>query len=131
MRKSSKNASKCFFEASNGVEARRTSGGVMKRAVCVFACTVGIVVLVSFTAAAQSTAQINGIVKDSSGGVLPGADVSATQADTNVKRSTVTDAEGAYTLENLPWVRIASRSRSQGSARTPRRASCCRSMPTR
>ena len=33
-------------------------------------------------AQAGATAQISGTVKDSSGGVLPGADVTATQTDT-------------------------------------------------
>jgi len=49
-----------------------------------------------------STAQISGTVKDESGGVLPGADVTATQTDTGVTRSVVTDADGAYVLSNLP-----------------------------
>src|SRR6266850_8552661 len=49
-----------------------------------------------------STAQIAGTVKDASGGVLPGADVTATQTDTGFTRSVVTDANGAYTLSNLP-----------------------------
>src|SRR4029079_9810392 len=37
-----------------------------------------------------------------SGGVLPGATVVATQTDTNVSRSAVTDGMGSYTLQNLP-----------------------------
>jgi hypothetical protein len=49
-----------------------------------------------------STAQITGTVKDSSGAVLPGADVTATQTDTGFKRSDVTDGNGSYTLSNLP-----------------------------
>jgi hypothetical protein len=49
-----------------------------------------------------STAQITGTVKDSSGGVLPGADVTATQTSTGFKRSSVTDENGNYTLSNLP-----------------------------
>src|SRR6185369_4121982 len=49
-----------------------------------------------------STAQISGTVKDESGGVLPGADVTATQTDTGVTRSVVSDADGAYILSNLP-----------------------------
>jgi hypothetical protein len=51
---------------------------------------------------AQSTAQISGMVRDQSGAVLPGADVSATQTATGVKRATVTNETGAYTLANLP-----------------------------
>ena len=53
-------------------------------------------------AQAGSTAQITGTVRDASGGVLPGADVTATQTDTGVVRSAVTDLGGAYTLSNLP-----------------------------
>ncbi len=49
-----------------------------------------------------STAQISGTVKDESGGVLPGADVTATQTDTGVTRTVVSDANGAYVLSNLP-----------------------------
>src|SRR6266550_3302356 len=49
-----------------------------------------------------STAQISGAVKDESGGVLPGADVTATQTDTGVTRTVVSDANGAYVLSNLP-----------------------------
>ena len=51
---------------------------------------------------AQATAQINGTVRDDSGGVLPGVDVTVTQTDTGLTRSTVTDTEGAYVLTNLP-----------------------------
>ena len=63
------------------------------------------VVLVTAGAAwaqAGATAQINGTVRDSSGGVLPGVDVTVTQTDTNFTRSTVTDEGGNYILSNLP-----------------------------
>ena len=50
---------------------------------------------------AQATAQISGSVKDSSGAVLPGVDVTATQTDTGVARSTVTDGTGSFVLPNL------------------------------
>ena len=54
--------------------------------------------------AALSTpaAYVTGTVKDDSGGVLPGADVVATQTDTGFKRAAVTDTNGLYTLSNLP-----------------------------
>jgi len=51
---------------------------------------------------AQATAQINGTVSDPSGGVLPGATVTAIQTETGLRREVVTDAEGAFTLTNLP-----------------------------
>ena len=64
---------------------------------------VGAVLLLAATNAwAQATAQINGTVADSSGAVLPGVTVVAIQTDTGFRRETVTDAEGAYALLNLP-----------------------------
>jgi len=51
---------------------------------------------------AQSTAQISGAVKDQSGAILPGVEVSATQTATGAKRSAVTNENGAYALPNLP-----------------------------
>ncbi len=51
---------------------------------------------------AQATAQINGTVSDSSGGVLPGATVVAIQTETGFRREVVSDADGSYTLLNLP-----------------------------
>src|SRR5688572_480825 len=53
-------------------------------------------------ALAQATAQISGTVRDASGGVLPGADVTAIQTDTGARRSAVTNESGAYSLSNLP-----------------------------
>ena len=58
-----------------------------------------------FTGAAawgQATAQIHGIVQDSTGAAVPGADVKATQTDTNVVRSAVSESDGSYVLSNLP-----------------------------
>ncbi|HXP85191.1 MAG TPA: TonB-dependent receptor [Bryobacteraceae bacterium] len=50
---------------------------------------------------AQSTAEISGTVKDPAGAVVAGADVTATQTETGVKRSVKTDAAGSFTLPNL------------------------------
>src|ERR671918_859853 len=61
-----------------------------------------LVLLVAASAWAQATAQINGTVADTSGGVLPGATVTAIQTDTGFRREVVTDAEGSFTLTNLP-----------------------------
>ena len=62
----------------------------------------GLVVLSAATALAQATSQITGTVKDPSGGVLPGASVSATQTDTGFKREVVTDADGFFSLPGIP-----------------------------
>jgi hypothetical protein len=49
-----------------------------------------------------STAQITGTVKDTSGAVLPGVDVTAVQTDTGFRRAAVSDANGLFVLSNLP-----------------------------
>ncbi len=46
-------------------------------------------------------AQITGVVTDSTGAVIPGADVTATNIDTGVKQTAQTNAEGIYRLLNL------------------------------
>jgi hypothetical protein len=59
-------------------------------------------VLSCSTASAQAVAQISGTVKDSTGAVLPGVTVTATQTDTGIARETVTNDTGAFVLTNLP-----------------------------
>src|SRR6059036_656187 len=49
----------------------------------------------------QATAQISGTVKDQSGAVLPGVEVTATQTETGIVRTTVTNETGSYVLSNL------------------------------
>ena len=51
---------------------------------------------------AQATAQISGTVKDQTGAVLPGVEVTATQTETGVPRTAVTNETGSYVLANLP-----------------------------
>jgi len=65
-------------------------------------CALLIALLAGATAWAQGTAQLSGIVKDPSGAVLPGVEVSVTQTATGAKRTTVTDETGNYVLPNLP-----------------------------
>ena len=50
----------------------------------------------------QSTAQISGTVKDQTGAVLPGVEVTATQTATGLARSVVSNETGSYILPNLP-----------------------------
>jgi hypothetical protein len=49
-----------------------------------------------------ATAELNGRVTDSSGAVLPGVTVTATQTATGLTRSSVTDDRGAYLISSLP-----------------------------
>jgi len=53
---------------------------------------------------AQATAvvQISGVVTDANGGLVPTAQVKATQTDTGLLRTTTTGPDGAYVLPNLP-----------------------------
>src|SRR5262245_15150298 len=50
---------------------------------------------------AQATAQISGTVRDASGAVLPGVQVTATQVETGVSRMTLTTEAGFYVLPSL------------------------------
>jgi hypothetical protein len=52
--------------------------------------------------AQSNTGRISGTVVDSSGGVLPGATVTVTQAQTQLTRSTTTDKDGAFLFVSLP-----------------------------
>src|SRR5438477_4392022 len=49
----------------------------------------------------QATAQISGTVRDQSGAVLPGVEVTATQTDIGVSRNTISNETGTYVLPNL------------------------------
>src|SRR5262245_54144256 len=60
-----------------------------------------LVLLLPLTAAAQATGQINGLVTDIQGGVLPGVTVEVTNMDTGAVRSTVTGGDGVYTVPLL------------------------------
>jgi hypothetical protein len=60
---------------------------------------------IAVPAAAQTqitTAVIEGVVTDSSGAVLPGAEVEVRNADTNFTRSLVTDKDGRFVALQLP-----------------------------
>ena len=63
--------------------------------------TVLILGLSATSAFAQATGQINGVVADNSGGVVPGVTVTAVEAGTGVSRETVTGANGRYSFPSL------------------------------
>ena len=76
----------------------------MKRILNVLFSVLTLLSLAPATAGAQAgaTGQIGGTVRDASGGVLPGVDVTVTQTSTGFMRTAITDATGSYTLPNLP-----------------------------
>src|SRR5437667_9697354 len=73
----------------------------MKRILNVLSVAVLMCVLSNGFVWAQGTAQISGTVKDQTGAVLPGVEVTATQTETGVARSTVSNETGSYVLPNL------------------------------
>src|SRR5438309_5782027 len=78
-----------------------SKGGVMRRLTFVFLNFSIAALLLSTHAWAQATAQISGTVKDPSGAVLPGVEITATQTETGIVRTTVTNETGSYVLSNL------------------------------
>jgi hypothetical protein len=75
---------------------------MMKRVITALNLWIFISVLSCGLLRAQATAQISGTVKDQTGAVLPGVDVTATRTDTGVQRATVTNETGSFVMANLP-----------------------------
>ena len=68
-----------------------------------FACITLVFLLACAVVWAQaSTAQIHGVVQDSSGAAVPGAEVKAIQTETGATRTVDSGADGGYVLTNLP-----------------------------
>ena len=73
----------------------------MKRIVIAFSSLLFFCGLASGVAWSQATAQMHGSVKDQSGAVLPGVEITATQTGTGISRSTLTNETGSFVLPNL------------------------------
>jgi len=58
-------------------------------------------VLVALPAYAQQTGQINGIVTDNTGGVVPGATVKAVETNTGFSHDTISGSDGRYSFTSL------------------------------
>src|SRR2546426_9530185 len=74
---------------------------IMKRILIGFVVIVLVSALTCTGVWAQATAQISGTVRDQTGAVLPGVEVTATQTDTGIARTAVTNETGSYVLPNL------------------------------
>jgi hypothetical protein len=61
-----------------------------------------VLLLVPFTAFAQTSGTLIGRAVDASGAVLPGVTITARQAERRIERSTVTDQSGRFVLAGLP-----------------------------
>src|SRR5262249_6641034 len=79
-------------------------GGTKVRVLRALVCLVALALLATGTVWAQAVAgaQLSGIVRDSSSGAIPGAEVTVTKKDTGMTRTVFTAADGTYTLPNLP-----------------------------
>lgn len=73
----------------------------LRRGVLVFSCVL-LGGAFGGASAQVTTGSILGTVKDASGGVLPGATVTATNVDTNFSRTDVTNEQGEYSVPFLP-----------------------------
>ncbi len=65
-------------------------------------CSILAVVLFASPASAQIGTGIHGIVKDSSGAVVPKTALKLTDTATNIVRETVSSGEGTFVFVNLP-----------------------------
>jgi hypothetical protein len=76
----------------------------LKRSVFVLLCAALIAMVSTVTAVAQtaSSSSLSGTIVDTSGGVIPGADINAKNADTGVEYHTVSDDKGVYQLPSMP-----------------------------
>src|SRR5215468_12767040 len=61
-----------------------------------------VLALSSIAVWAQGTSQIQGVVKDTSGAVIGGAEVKATQTETGITRTAMSAEDGVYVLPNIP-----------------------------
>ena len=87
------------------------------------ACLIAILALMMLTATAfgQGTnLAISGTITDTSGGVLPGATVTATNTDTGVVQRTTTNNSGIYNFANLPPGSYEVAAEAAGFTRTTR-----------
>src|SRR5438094_3860194 len=79
-----------------------SGGGTMKPVAIALSAMVLVWVMTTGVVWAQATAQISGTVRDQSGAVLPGVEITATQTDTGIARTTITNETGSYVLPSLP-----------------------------
>src|SRR6185436_15807774 len=88
------------FQARRGVVIPHT--GVAGRLGTFSSLLCGLLICTAALAQTAAVSQISGTVQDTTGAVLPAAQVRVTQTDTGLARSTVSGADGAYTISNLP-----------------------------
>ena len=91
------------LEATNTFRRERTVGlATIVRSVIIIACLLILLVHAGDAFAQSDRASINGVVKDPSGAAVAGVQVKARNADTNDEQAATTNAEGLYSIRNLP-----------------------------
>jgi hypothetical protein len=78
-----------------------TNGGLAHSVVCAVAIAVIVVLAPALSMAQLTRSAVSGTVKDTSGGVVPGATITITNVDTNAARETVTDGDGFFRVGGL------------------------------
>jgi hypothetical protein len=78
------------------VDLRKTAAALVLAASACFFLPTGL------HAQAVAVAEVDGVVSDSSGKVIPGVPVSLTQTETQTPHNGVTDGDGRYAIGNLP-----------------------------
>src|SRR5438046_1012745 len=92
-----RNRSSCFF----ALFTTNFFGGKMKRLGMHLLVGVVLCLVCIESGFAQATAQISGTVRDQTGAVLPGVEITATQSETGISRTTISNETGSYVLPNL------------------------------
>ena len=80
----------------------RQGGPGLRRVFTALACAAACLAMLVPAATQESRGSITGKVTDASGAIVPGAAVTATNADTNLSVGATTDAGGNYSLLYLP-----------------------------
>ncbi len=79
--------------------------GVKQVFACLLSCLLGLWLILSaptLVTAQTSLGTVNGLIKDSSGAVVPGANVTLRNTETNQTRTTVSTETGLYAIPSLP-----------------------------
>jgi hypothetical protein len=86
-----------------GLKASKAAIYLLRAVCCVLPvlCSVSVIELLTVTDAAAQTAQISGVITDSSGAVVPKASVRATNSNTGISGDTDSSGEGYYAVPLL------------------------------
>ena len=83
--------SRCDARYYHGLLIARVAGAILT-----------VLLVVSPASAQMNAGELSGVIRDESGGVLPGATVTASHADSGLTVERVTDSEGRFFMSSLP-----------------------------